>query len=220
MRRALIDEAVAQIGLERAFAGRLAGDFAFLRRPVFRVLQQVIVVFRAHQPRSGEGERHARGVDGDPAPTPLFGHIGRRAGAAGRVEYEVAWVGGHEDATFDDLRASFNYIFFVCRGPHIGPDIVLCLSNKVIKKSNVTKAGSRRSDSISLNQSSEPLRVSAPVAVRRRKVIATLKIDRECHIPTITARCRDDLLKWSAINNEISPPIEIRGPDCSACQRL
>ena len=38
--------------------------------------------------------------------------VGRRAGAAGRVEHEVAGVGGHEDAALNDLRDGLNDIDF------------------------------------------------------------------------------------------------------------
>ena len=45
-----------------------------------------------------ERERHAAGVDGDPTPSPLLGHVGRRPAPARRVENEVAGVGSHEEA--------------------------------------------------------------------------------------------------------------------------
>ena len=34
--------------------------------------------------------------------------VGGGAGTAGRVEHEVAGVGGHQDAAFDDLGARLN----------------------------------------------------------------------------------------------------------------
>ena len=55
-------------------------------------------------------ERHAGGVDGDPAPAPLLGDIGRRAGTAGRVQHEVAGVCGHQDTAFDNFAGSLNNI--------------------------------------------------------------------------------------------------------------
>ena len=53
---------------------------------------------RGQQALASQGERHTAGINGDPAPAPLLGDVGRRAAAAGRVEHEVAGVGGHEDA--------------------------------------------------------------------------------------------------------------------------
>ena len=41
--------------------------------------------------------------------------IGSGAGTAGRVEHEVAGVGGHQDAALNDLLVSLNDIHFVCR---------------------------------------------------------------------------------------------------------
>ena len=49
-------------------------------------------------------KRDAGGVDGDPAPAPLLGDVGRGAGAAGWVEHKVAGIGGHQDAAFDDVN--------------------------------------------------------------------------------------------------------------------
>ena len=58
-----------------------------------RVAQVVVVEAGGHQPLLGQGDGHARGVAGDPAPAPFLGDVGGGAGAAGRVEHEVAGVG-------------------------------------------------------------------------------------------------------------------------------
>ncbi len=77
--------------------------------------KQVVWIAGAHDAGAGQGERHARGVDGDPATAPLLGDVGGGAGAAGWVEYKVARVGRHEDATFDDLlRGLHNVGLFHC----------------------------------------------------------------------------------------------------------
>ena len=78
MRHGLVDEAAAQ---------------AFLR-----IRQFVVVVAGGHQPLLGQRHRHARGVAGDPAPAPFLGDVGGGAGTAGRVQHQVAGVGGHEEA--------------------------------------------------------------------------------------------------------------------------
>ena len=86
------------------YVGRhLAGQFRFLLAALGRVGQQVVGILGGHQPRAGQRQGDAAGVDGDPAPAPLLGDVGRRAAAAGRVEDEVAGVGGHEEAALDDL---------------------------------------------------------------------------------------------------------------------
>ena len=56
-----------------------------------------------------------RRVDGDPPPAPLLRDVGRRAAAAGRVEDEVAGVGGHQDAALDDLRVGLDDVDLVDR---------------------------------------------------------------------------------------------------------
>ena len=66
--------------------------------------QQVVGIAGAHDAGTGQGQRNAGGVDGDPATAPLFGDIGGGAGAAGGIKDEVAGIGGHEDAALNDLR--------------------------------------------------------------------------------------------------------------------
>ena len=98
MRHALIDKTVADIAVNRLAAGCRAGNFGLFGLALARIGQQVKRVACAHDAGAGQGQRDARGVDGDPAAAPLLGDGGRGAGAAGRVEYEVAGVGGHENA--------------------------------------------------------------------------------------------------------------------------
>ena len=58
--------------------------------PARFVFQLVVGKCRGQQPLAGERERHAAGVDRDPAPPPLLRHVGGRAAAARRVEHEIA----------------------------------------------------------------------------------------------------------------------------------
>jgi len=81
MRRALVDKAVPDVVLEWTVGRRLASDFVFLPGTLLRVLKKVIVIFRTHQPGAGEREGDAARVDGYPAASPVFGEIGRGAGA-------------------------------------------------------------------------------------------------------------------------------------------
>src|SRR6516225_406623 len=112
MRHALVDEALADIVVGRCFLGWRAADLAFLALPLGTVGEQVIGVARAHDPRPCQRQCHTRGVNRNPAPSPLFGDICRRTGAAGRVEHEVAGIGGHQDAALNYLAGCLNYISF------------------------------------------------------------------------------------------------------------
>ena len=99
--------------MRRRIGQDFAGDFLLLAPALRAVGEEIIGIARAHQARAGERERDARRVDGDPAPAPLLGDIGGRAGATGRVEHEVAGVGGHEDAAFDNRRRCLDDIDFL-----------------------------------------------------------------------------------------------------------
>ena len=76
----------------------------------FGVGEIVVVEDGGHEPLFGEGYRNAGGVAGDPAPAPLLGDISGGSGTAGGVEDEVAGVGGHEEAAFDDLLCCLDNI--------------------------------------------------------------------------------------------------------------
>ncbi len=60
-----------------------------------QLAQSVVIELGGQQPVLGQRQRYAAGVDSDPAPTPLFGHIRRRPAPARRVQHQVAGVGGH-----------------------------------------------------------------------------------------------------------------------------
>ena len=108
---ALVDEALADVAASGCLRGRALRDLGFLALPLGTVGEQIPGIARAHDTRPRQRERHAGGVDGDPATAPLLGDGGRGAGAAGRVEYEVARVGGHQDAAFDNLGGRLNDIY-------------------------------------------------------------------------------------------------------------
>ena len=112
VRHALVDEALADIVVGRRVGGGVAGELGFLRAALAAVGEQIPRIARRHQARAGERQRDAAGVDRDPAPAPLLGDIGGGARAAGRIEHEVAGVGGHQDAALDDLRGCLNDIDF------------------------------------------------------------------------------------------------------------
>jgi hypothetical protein len=107
----LVHKALADIGLAIFNRGtaraecRLDRIVIYLRRDLRVLLGEVVVgKSRGHEAGAGEGEGDARGVGGDPAAAPLLGDVGRRPRTASGVEDEVAGVGGHEEATLDDLR--------------------------------------------------------------------------------------------------------------------
>ena len=110
VRHALIDEAVADVPLHGLSTRRGAGDFGFLLLALAGIGQQVKGITRAHDAGTGQRQRHARGINRDPATAPLLGDGGGGAGTAGRVEHEVAGVGGHEDAARNYCRCCLNYI--------------------------------------------------------------------------------------------------------------
>ena len=102
MGHALVHEPVADVVVGGRVGGRLAGDLGFFQLPVTAVGEQVPGIARPHDAGAGKRQGDAGGVDGDPAAAPLLGDVGGGAGAAGGVEDEVAGVGGHEDAAFDE----------------------------------------------------------------------------------------------------------------------
>jgi hypothetical protein len=132
---ALVDEAVADVASGRLRRGCAAGDLGLFELARGRVGEQVIGKTGAHDAGTGQRERHAGGVDGDPATTPLFGDIGGCAGAASWVEDEVARVGGHQNAALDQLCTGlYNVDLFICEaaGSSICPDVPNRLRFKVV----------------------------------------------------------------------------------------
>ena len=99
MRDALIDEALPDVAvrLDRHWGSAL--DLCLLRLAVVAVSEQVVGVARAHDPRTCKRQRDAGCIDRDPTSSPLFSDMRGRAGAASRVQDEIARVGRHQDTT-------------------------------------------------------------------------------------------------------------------------
>ena len=151
-----IDEALAHVAGGRGFGGRAAREFGFLLLPFGAVGEQVEGVARPHDPGASEGQGDAGGVDGDPARAPLLGDGGGGAGAAGRVEHEVAGVGGHQEAAFDDLGQRLDDIGFFdseTADSSIEPSRTHREIRSVIKVSHISGGTSYPYDPISLLQS-------------------------------------------------------------------
>ncbi len=101
----LIDLRVIGDGFEGDVGDGLVDESAF--QPLVRIFQVVIIIAGGHQPLLGQSCGHPGCVAGDPAPSPFFGDIGGGAGPAGGIEDQVTGIGGHEDATFNNLVKQF-----------------------------------------------------------------------------------------------------------------
>jgi hypothetical protein len=120
--------------------------------PIFGVVEQVVGKGGAEQPGLGDIEGDARGVGGDPAPPPLLGDIGGGARTARRVQYQVARVGGHQDAALDDLLRSLNHIEFVSASRRIIPNISYRVSREVIEIPEVSNCRTRFNNTARLDE--------------------------------------------------------------------
>ena len=118
MRHALVHESLADVVAGGRVGGCLAGDFGFFQLPVAAVGEQIPGIACAHDASAGERQGDAGGVDGDPAAAPLLGDVGSSASATGRVEDEVAGVGGHQDTALNQCCGSLNHVDF-----RVGPTL-------------------------------------------------------------------------------------------------
>ena len=87
------------------------------------VSELVVVEGGGHETLLGERGGDAGRVAGDPAAAPLFGDDGGGAGAAGRVEDEVAGIGGHENASLSDRGGRLDHINFVSSNGNVIPNV-------------------------------------------------------------------------------------------------
>ena len=92
----LVDEPLADVAVGGHFRGGTAGKLGFLELAVAAVGENVVGIPRAHDAGAGQGQGDTGCVDGYPPPAPLFGHVAGGAGAAGGVQHQVPWVGGHQ----------------------------------------------------------------------------------------------------------------------------
>ncbi|KFB73207.1 MAG: hypothetical protein AW09_001544 [Candidatus Accumulibacter phosphatis] len=110
--------------MHRLRARRTAGDFGFLELAFAGIGQQVERIAGAHDAGARQRECNARGVDGDPAAAPLLSDGRGGARAAGGVEDEVAGVGGHQHAAFDEFGSSLNDVNLVGRRRCVTPRVL------------------------------------------------------------------------------------------------
>ena len=135
----------------RSAVGGRPAELGLLRAALGGVGEEVVREARAHQPRAGEGQGDATGVDGDPAPAPLLGDVGGRAAAAGRVEDEVAGVGGHQDAALDDFRVGLDDVDLVDRRSRpycVSSQRFVSGRREVVEIANVARRMSRRRSAV------------------------------------------------------------------------
>jgi hypothetical protein len=108
-----------------------------------RVGQLVVLVAGSHEALPRERKRDPAGIARDPAAAPLLRDVGGGPGAACRVEYEVARVGGHEEAARDDLRVRLDDIDLRVReaaGANVSPDVVKGMNWKVLVEAHICEA--------------------------------------------------------------------------------
>jgi hypothetical protein len=106
-----IDKPLPDIAVSCSFGRCSSSDFSFFKLSVAAIGQEVIGIPRAHDTCASQRESNARGVDSDPAPPPLLRDIRGCAGPARRIEHEIAGIGRHENATFDDFGAGLNNVY-------------------------------------------------------------------------------------------------------------
>ncbi len=86
--------------------------------------QVVVVEVRRHEALPSQGGCYARGIACDPAPPPLLSDVCGGSAAAGRIEDEIAWVSGHQDAALYHLDGRFDHIALAGGRHRRGPDVV------------------------------------------------------------------------------------------------
>ena len=109
---AFIHEAQLDVVVGGLSGRRFPAQLRFLDLSFLAVGHEIIRVTRAHDTGACQRQRHTGGVDGYPAASPLFSHIGRGAGTAGGVENEIAGISGHEKAALNNFFGCLHNINF------------------------------------------------------------------------------------------------------------
>jgi hypothetical protein len=180
MRRALVYESVANVIRVAGVGRRLAGQLSIFGRSGFRILEDEIIVLRAHQPRARKRECHARGVYSDPTSTPVFRNGGRRARAAGRIEHEIAGVGGHQDAALDNFfLGRLDDVDFVHRASRlgVGPKVGYRENWKIPVETKIRYRSTSGLNAARFLQSAHAYLVGLPSCRLRRSYLASVNCD-------------------------------------------
>src|SRR2546425_6666502 len=148
------------------------GTLSFI--PEFEVREN-----RSEEPLAGECQRHAARVDGNPASTPRFRNVRCCPASASRVENQVAWIRGQQEASLDNLDAGLNYV----QG-RVRKAATTCVSpvsrkvriREVIQIYNEPKACFARSEKPScISEALHPLQAGRPTTRRFECVTLELK---------------------------------------------
>ena len=135
-----------------------------------------------HEPLPREAERHAGGVAGDPAPTPLLRDISGGAGAASWVEHEVAWISGHEQAALYNLRRRLHHVRPVQRSPYIHPRVVKDAEREVLEISFIDSKACARDDSALFAEPQHAIYRGLPIPCPTRIESDAVPIERDARI--------------------------------------
>ena len=138
VRHALVDEAVADVAVHGLRTRRGAGDFGFLELAFAGIGQQVERIARAHDAGAGQRQRHARGVDRDPAAAPLLGDVAvvpePQVGSSTRSPGSVA-IRMQRSTTSVDCLNDVDFSVAETAVTRVVPDVVDRIARKVVDDS-------------------------------------------------------------------------------------
>src|SRR6266581_7047951 len=185
--------------MRRLRRGRCVRDLGFLELPIARISEQVVGVARAHDAGAGQRECYARGVDGDPAATPLLGNGGGGARTASRIEHEIAGIGSHQYTSLDHCWRRLDHIDLVGHkaGRNVLPAVVELYRWEVLKVSDVAETLHRRLKAPSSLQPCHALLVCFPSNRQRRFM------DDAVYVDTEPRGCAFALIASSALRREV-----------------
>ena len=124
-------------------------------QPLMRIAQGMIIEAGGHQPLLGQCDGDARGVAGDPPAPPFFGHECSGARSTGRVEYEVARIGGHQETALNHCGRRLDDVHFIRATSYVGPNVRNLVSREVIKKSFIAERSGASAHSPSTNNAAK-----------------------------------------------------------------
>src|SRR5438552_16950523 len=103
-------------------------------------MSQFIVVENCpHQSAFGQGSGNSRSVAGYPATTPLLGNVSGRSRAAGRIQYKVSGIRGHEQAALNNFGVSLDDITLIPSSDRVVPCSSELLVGEVVQVGHVTQ---------------------------------------------------------------------------------
>jgi hypothetical protein len=94
-----------------------------------------------HQPLLGERHCDTGRVAGNPPAPPLLGYKSCCATATTDVQYQIARVGGHQEATFYNLDISLNHVEFASRTAQPSPNVAIWNKIEILSVSFENQTG-------------------------------------------------------------------------------